>query len=135
MIVTFSGAVAINGIPQAQVTSGTGCVGSVGTCNGGTVAISANTVTIPLTNVANAQTINVTLFNVNGGGNVVIPMGVLTGDVNANRAVNATDVALTKSRIGQALDQTNFRSDVNANGSINAGDVSIIKTNLGTGLP
>src|SRR5205807_1919481 len=101
MVVTFSGAVTINGTPQAQVTSGTGCVGSAGTCNGGTVAISANAVTIPLTNVANAQAINVTLFDVNGDGNVVIPMGVLTGDVNANRAVNAGDVALTKSRRGQ----------------------------------
>jgi hypothetical protein len=135
MVVTFSGAVTINGTPQAQVTSGTGCVGSAGTCNGGTVAISANAVTIPLTNVANAQAINVTLFDVNGDGNVVIPMGVLTGDVNANRAVNAGDVALTKSRLGQLLDATNFRADVNANGGINATDVSIVKQNSGTSLP
>jgi hypothetical protein len=135
MVVTFSGAVTINGTPQAQVTSGTGCVGSAGTCNGGTVAISANAVTIPLTNVANAQAINVTLFDVNGDGNVVIPMGVLNGDVNANRAVNAGDVALTKSRLGQLLDATNFRADVNANGGINATDVSIVKQNSGTSLP
>jgi hypothetical protein len=92
-------------------------------------------VTIPLTNVANAQAINVTLFDVNGDGNVVIPMGVLTGDVNANRAVNAGDVALTKSRLGQLLDATNFRADVNANGGINATDVSIVKQNSGTSLP
>ena len=135
IVATFSGAVTITGTPQAQVTSGTGCIGSAGTCNGGNVTISANTVTIPLTNVANAQTIDVTLFDVNGGGNVVTPMGVLTSDVNANRAVNASDVALTKSRLGQSVDQTNFRSDVNANGVINASDVAIIKLNLGSGLP
>ncbi len=135
IIATFSGAVTVNGNPQAQVTLGTGTIGSGGVSNGGTVIISGNTVTIPLTNVANAQTINVTLFGVNGSGNVVIPMGVLVGDVNANRTVNAADVAQAKSRIGQAVDQTNFRSDVNANGSINAGDVSIIKSDLGTGLP
>jgi hypothetical protein len=92
-------------------------------------------VTIPLTNIANAQTINVTLYGVNGIGNIVIPMGVLTGDVNANRTVNAADVSQGKSLIGRPVDQTNFESDVNANGSINAGDVSIIKLNLGTGLP
>jgi hypothetical protein len=99
------------------------------------VTINGNTVTIPLTEVANAQTINVRLFQVNGGGNLVIPMGVLGGDVNANRTVNVTDVALTKSRINQAVNLTNFQSDVNANGSINARDVAIIKSKLGTGLP
>ena len=48
------------------------------------VITSGNVVTIPLTNVANAQTINVTLNNVNGSTNVTIPMGVLIGDVNGN---------------------------------------------------
>ena len=135
IIATFWGAVTVNGNPQAQVTSGTGTIGSGGVSNGGTVTISGNTVTIPLTNVANAQTINVTLFGVNGSGNVVLPMGVLVGDVNANRTVNAADVAQTKSRIGQPVDQTNFRSDVNANGSINAADTAIVKQNSGTSLP
>jgi FG-GAP-like repeat/Dockerin type I domain/FG-GAP repeat len=135
IVVTFSGAVTVTGTPQAQVTSGTGCVGSAGTCNGGTVAISANTVTIPLTNVANAQTINVTLFDVSNGSNVVIPMGVLTGDVNGNGTVNAADVAFAKAHLGQVVDGTNFRGDVNASGIINATDVSIIKSHLGTGLP
>jgi hypothetical protein len=135
VVATFPSAVTVNGNPQAQVTLGTGTVGSGGVGNGGMVTISGNTVTVPLTNVANAQAINVTLFGVNGGGNVVIPMGVLVGDVNGNRTVNAADIAQTKSRIGLPVDQTNFQSDVNANGSINAGDVSIIKVNLGTGLP
>jgi hypothetical protein len=44
-------------------------------------------------------------------------------------------VAQTKSRLGQTVDATNFRSDVNANGTLNAGDVAIVKSNLGTGLP
>jgi hypothetical protein len=135
MVVSFSGTVSFNGIPRAQVTSGTGCVGSAGTCNGGTVAISANTVTIPLTNLANAQTINVTLFDVTNVGNVVIPMGVLTGDVNGNGKVNAADVAFTKGHLGQEVDGTNFRGDVNASGIIDAADVSVIKSHLGTGLP
>jgi hypothetical protein len=65
------------------------------------VFVSGNTVTVPLTNVANAQTINVTLYSVNGVSDVVIPMSVLAGDVNGNGVVNSTDVLLTKSRIGQ----------------------------------
>ena len=99
------------------------------------VSVNGNTVTIPLTNVANAQPIYVTLNGVNGGGNLVIPMSTLLGDVNANRAVNASDVSLAKSSVGQPVDATNFKSDVNANGTINASDVSIIKSKVGTGLP
>lgn len=52
-------------------------------------------------------------------------MGFLTGDTNGNRTVNATDVSQTKSRLGQAVDATNFRSDLNANGTINAADTAL----------
>jgi len=135
MIASFSNPVTVNGSPQAQVTSGTGMVGSGGLSNGGTVTINANCVTIPLTNVADGQTINVTLFGVNGSGDVVLPMGVLAGDVNGDGVVNGADLALTKLRMAQPIDETNFRSDVNANGAINAADGSIIKSNIGNGLP
>ena len=99
------------------------------------VTISNNVVSIPLTSVTNAQTINVTLNGVNGSTNVVIPMSVLEGDVNGNQAVNASDVALTKLRIGQLVSASNFKSDVNTSGGINASDVSIVKSKVGTGLP
>ncbi len=93
-----------------------------------------------LTMLPNAQYITATLSNVNDSdGNVSssVPavMGLLIGDTNGNGAVNAGDVAQTKSRIGQLLDGTNFRSDVNANGAINSGDVANIKSHIGTGLP
>ena len=83
--------------------------------------------TVPLTNIANAQVINVRINGVNGtanapAANVDIPMGILIGDSNANRTVNAADVAQTKGRLGQTVGGTNFRSDVNGNGSINAAD-------------
>ncbi len=129
IIVTFGNPVIVNGSPQAQVTSGVGCVGTGGVCDGN-VSMSGNTVTIPLTNVANAQTLNVTLNSVNGAVNVTIPMSVLVGDTNANGTVSSSDVAQTKGRIGQAVDVTNFRSDVNASGGINSADVSIIKQML-----
>jgi hypothetical protein len=139
MVVAFSGNVTVTGSPQAQLTMGTGCVGSGGVCTGN-VSVSGNTVTVPLTNIANAQNINVRINGVNGAADAPatdfnIPMGVLVGDTNANRTVNAADIAQTKSRLGQTVDGTNYRSDVNANGSINAADVAIIKQNSGTSIP
>jgi hypothetical protein len=135
IVVMFLANVSVSGNPQAAVTSGTATIGNGGVSNGGMIMIAGNLVTIPLTNVANAHTISVTLNNVNGSTNVTIPMSLLIGDVNGNGAVNASDVSLTKSRLGQSLDATNFRSDVNANGSINATDVSLVKSTVGTGLP
>jgi len=90
---------------------------------------------VPLTNVANAQTIQVTLNGVNGSTNFAIPMSILIGDTNGNGTVNASDLSQTKSRVGHAVDGTNFRSDVNANGYIDVVDVSIAKSSAGTGLP
>ena len=118
---------------SASVTGGTGTVG-------GTPTFSGKTMTVELSNVADAQQISVTVSGVTDTFAQVLPdktvaMKILLGDVNSSGMVNATDVAQVKSRIGQPVDTTNFRSDVNANGSINATDVSNIKSNIGTGLP
>ena len=139
LVVTYPANVVVNGNPQAQVTSGAGAIGSGGTSNGGMVVVSGNTVTIPLTNVTSGQVINVQPGIINtpavSGGNLVIPMGVLVGDVNASHGVNATDVSTAKLRVGQAVDATNFRADVLANGAINATDVSTVKLRSGTAIP
>lgn len=127
IVFTFPGSVTFK---NAAVTSGTGTVRN--TSGSGTT-----TVTVNLTGVTNAQTISVTLQGASDGtstGDVAVPMGLLVGDTNWNGNVNASDVSQTKSRIGQAVDSTTFRSDVNVNGSINAGDISQIKANLGTAL-
>jgi hypothetical protein len=138
MVVIFGGPVAVNGTPQAQVTAGIGMIGSGGVTNGGIVTVSGSTVTVPLTNIVDAQTIDVTLFGVTVGstaGNVVIRMSRLLGDINANGSVNATDVAQSKVHVGQAPDSIDFRADVNVSGGINAGDVAIVKSRIGTALP
>ena len=70
MVVTFSGNVTVTGNPQAQVTSGTGCVGTGGVCNGSSLTVSGATVTVPLTNIINDQNINVRIFGVNGAADV-----------------------------------------------------------------
>jgi hypothetical protein len=135
MIITLPGDVTINSNPQAAVTSGSGTIGRAGVANSGAVSINGNTVTVPLTNVADAQTINVTLYCVNGGGNVVVPMTRLLGDTNGNRTVNASDIGAIKANSGQPVTSANFRSDVNANGSINSSDIGQVKARSGVTVP
>jgi hypothetical protein len=138
LVVTFGDIVSVNGSPQAAVTFGTATIGSGGVSNGGAVAVSGSTVTVPLTNVANAQTINVTLASVStsaGSGNIVIPMSILIGDTNADRSVNSGDAIQTRGRSGQSTEAGNFRSDVNADGAINGGDAVIVRSRSGTNLP
>jgi hypothetical protein len=63
-------------------------------------------------------------------------VAVLIGDTNASRSVTATDVGEVKSRSGQAVSNTNFRTDVTASGgSINAGDIGLVKSKSGAVLP
>jgi dockerin type I repeat protein len=88
--------------------------------------------------VTDAQRITMTLHNVNDGthmGDVPVSMGVLVGDVNGNAVVNASDVTLTKSQVGQTVTSSNFREDVNVNGTISATDVALVKSEVGTALP
>ena len=127
MIINFANPVTVG---SASMTSGTGSVSSF--------SVSGSQVTVNLTGVTNVQRITVTLFNVNDGthvGNVPVSMGVLVGDVNGNAVVNASDVSLTKSQVGQPVSSSNFREDVNANGLINSVDVALVKSKVGTALP
>ena len=87
-----------------------------------------------MTNVRELQYVR----NVNNGtstGDVPVSMGVLVGDVNGNAAVNASDVSLTKSQVGNPVTSSNFREDLNANGTISATDVALVKSEVGTALP
>ena len=127
MIVNFATSVTVG---SASVTSGNGSVSSF--------SVSGSQVTVNLTGVTNVQRITVTLSNVNDGthmGNVPVSMGVLVGDVNGNATVNASDVSLTKSQVGQAVSGSNFREDVNVNGTISSTDVALVKSEVGTALP
>ena len=128
MIINFAGAVTVGSV---TVTSGTGNVDSFS-------GSGSSQITVNLSGVTDVQRITVTLHNVNDGtvtGDVPIPMGVLVGDVNGNAAVNASDVALTKSQVGQTVSGSNFREDVNANGTISATDVAQAKSDVGHALP
>jgi Dockerin type I domain len=128
MIINFASSVTVD---SASVTSGTGSVSSFS--GSGTLQITVN-----LAGVTNVQRITVTLHNVNNGtstGDVPVSMGVLAGDTNGDAIVNSSDVALTKSQVGQAVTGANFREDVNANGTISSTDVALVKAEVGTALP
>ena len=140
LVVSFALPVTVagNGTVKAQVTSGVGQVGSGGTANGNAVTVNGATVTVPLTNVANAQRLSVSLFGVSDGtnsGNVVIPIGVLLGDTNADGSVNSSDIGQTKSQSFHTVVQGNFREDVNIDGSINSSDIGLVKSKSFTALP
>lgn len=138
LVLTFKSPVTVIGNPQAQVTSGIGDIGTGGLSNGGVVGVNGATVTVPLTNVANAQRISITLNNVSDGtntSNVTISMGVLVGDVNGDGAVNSSDISQVKSKSGQNVNASNFIADITADGSLNSADISLVKSKSGTALP
>jgi hypothetical protein len=125
VVVTFPAAVTALGAPTVSAGSAT-------------ATFSGNVVSVNLTGVPNAQTIVITLHGVTTGGatgDVVIPMGVLLGDVNANRVLTNADVSLVKAQVasGGSVTASNFRNDVNANGVITNADVSVTKAQVAAG--
>src|SRR6185295_11744295 len=140
LVVTFPAQVTVsgNGAVQARVTSGIAEVGAAGIADGNAVVVNGTEVTVSLTDVTNAQRLNVTIFGVSDGsnnGDVVISMGVLLGDVTANGVVNSSDISAVKLQTGLNLNSSNFRCDLTANGVINGSDVSLVKSRTGSTLP
>ncbi len=128
VVVTFASPVTLS---SASVTSRDGAASAVATATGPVVSVS-------LANVADAQTLSITLNNVNDGTNfgaVVIPMAVLLGDVSGDGAVNTADALQTRNRSGQTLDAGNFRADVTVDGLINSADAAGVRARSGTSLP
>jgi hypothetical protein len=113
IVVTFAGPVSLVGTPS--VSSGTGSVSGA--------SISGNQVFINLT-APNQQTIGVTL-TVNNGTNatIVVPMGLLQGDVDASRRVDSTDVFQVRQHSLQSANSSNFRADIDTSGRIDSTDV------------
>jgi hypothetical protein len=118
---------------EVSVTNGVGSIAS-------TPTMSANTMTVNLTGVTNAQRTTLTLHNMKDVANQLLPdttvtVGFLLGDTSGNGLVTSTDVSQTKLQSGHAVTSANFREDINANGSITGTDVSIAKLNVGSGVP
>lgn len=131
LLLTFPTAVTVGG---ASVTSNDAADAPTAT-----FSVSGNAVTVYLHNIPNApRRLIINLTEVSDGAStrtVSIPMGVLAGDTNDDTRVNVGDTNQTKSRSGQTLGSTNFRSDVNLDGRVNIGDTNFVKSRSGTGLP
>ncbi len=68
--------------------------------------------------------------------NTPVSMDVLLGDVNANKAVTASDIGQVKANSGGSpVNGANFRNDLNADGSIGSSDIGIVKMAAGTTVP
>ena len=100
-------------------------------------------VNINLVNVAhacNGSTVTVTADpSADDQGNVLdsasVGLGLLLGDVNADRVVNRRDTNEAQMHKGQKTDEENFRNDVNASGHITQSDIHLIQQQNGTSLP
>jgi len=124
---------------QFNATVGLSATASIDPPGIGTVSVVAangNSLSVVLNSVADNQRATVTLTGINGGmTNFSISLGLLVGDVNGTRSVNATDISGVKARSGQTVDATNFRFDLNTSGGINATDILAVKARSGLVLP
>ena len=118
---------------NASVSSGTGSLA-------GSPTFANNTMTVNLTGVTDAQTIGLTLNGVTDEFSQVLAdttlnASFLVGDTNGDRTVNVGDAQQTKTRAGQVVDTTNFRSDVNVDGLLNTGDAFVVRERSGNSVP
>jgi probable HAF family extracellular repeat protein len=116
---------------NAAITEGTATISQA-------PSFSGKTMTLNLSDVADRQTISITLSGVTDPfGQTMAPtavqMSLLLGDTTGNNVVTASDVAQTKANIGQPLTLGTFRSDVTANGTINSSDIAAVKSASASG--
>ncbi|MGH8047581.1 MAG: LamG-like jellyroll fold domain-containing protein, partial [Chthoniobacterales bacterium] len=116
---------------QSDGTAGTGTVGTI------TYDSTGRVVTVPLTGVANAQSLNLHLAGITPGAGIAdVPFNVLWGDVNGDNVVDSHDLNIVQGKRGSPLSPVTARYDINCDGQINAADevivASISGANIGT---
>jgi hypothetical protein len=112
-----------------------------GIASPGAAIFSGHTMTVTLSNVADAQMVMMRFagvvdeFGQTLAEGISVPIGFLFGDTNGSRSVSAADVSQVKAESGQPVTASNFRADVTANGAINAADLGAVKAQSGAVLP
>jgi parallel beta-helix repeat protein len=117
---------------NAVITEGTGAVGAP-TFNGPNMSV-------PLTDVDNAQYVTVTVNNVTSadggvGGGGTVRIGFLEGDVNGSRAVTLSDMLQVNAVLTQLVTASNFLRDVNLSGTLSLADLLVVNWRLTQTLP
>jgi len=98
-----------------------------GVAAAGTPSFSGNDMVVPLTGVGNFQYITVLVSgvaagDVGTGGNALVRIGYLPGDVSQNRVVTLSDLGLVNAQVAQFVNSGNFLKDVNASGTLSLAD-------------
>jgi hypothetical protein len=123
----------LTSVTNVTIATGTGSIKSRG------IGEDPHEYIVDLTGVANAQTLTLTLSNVddvlgNHTNTLQGTMAVLLGDTTGDGFENSTDIAQTKSQSGSTLTNANFREDLTADGNINSTDIALAKSKSGTAL-
>lgn len=103
----------------------------------GTPAISGTKVTVNVSNVNSAQTVDLLFTNVRATGTPQagaggVRLSFVPGDANGDRSVDAADVSFLTSKAGTPLSSTSFLWDVNLSGAIDAQDSTYAQSKTGT---
>ncbi|MEP6956144.1 MAG: S8 family serine peptidase [Chthoniobacterales bacterium] len=122
-----------------NVTTGSATIASGNATVAGSPTFSGNAMTVNLANVADAQTITLSLDNVTDGAGGFLPassvrMSVLAADTSGDGFVNAADALQTRGHSGESTGATNFRFDLNLDGAVNGGDVLVARSRSGASL-
>jgi hypothetical protein len=128
VVFTFAVPITLSGSPTVSVSAPAG--GTPGT----TASVSGSVVTVNLTGILNAQTLTITLTDVNDSGPISVPMGVLFGDVNADGFVLSGDYTAVRQRSGSTVDTNTFFYDTNVDGFILSGDYTGVRQQSGSHL-
>lgn len=124
--ITAAGTVSLTDVGGNPIGSATAAI------NGG----NTSEVIVTVTGVVNSRVL-VSLANVSaatGTLNAAAAVGFMLGDVNSNRAVNASDVVSLRNRLTEPTTAPNARFDLDLSGTVDAADTALVKTTSGTGL-
>lgn len=121
---------------DVAVTSGRALILD-GTATAGIPSFQGNEMSVPLTEVTNAQLVTIRLENVNGSNTVdgEVVFGFLAGDPNSSRSVDGRDFLIWQRNSGQVVTGRNFGVDFDNDGLIDGNDRRILQLYRGTSLP
>ena len=121
---------------DVAVTSGRALIVD-GIATAGIPSFQGNEMTVPLTEVTNAQLVTIQVENVNGS-NLVdgeVVFGFLAGDANSSGDVDGRDFLVWQRHLNRPVTERTFLVDFDNDGLIDASDRRILQLYRGTSLP
>jgi hypothetical protein len=115
---------------------------NLGTASLDTTTCSGNQVILDLSDVTNAQSLQIGLSDVQGEdgsvlANATMSLSILIGDTDGNGIVSAADMRVVRDDLGTSGGDSDFspRADCGTLGVVSARDMAIVRDNFGTSLP